>query len=225
MIQSRRKTNNKGVYGFYYRHIKRLLDIAFAIAAITVFCWLYAIIAFLVLIKLGRPVIYKGKRIGKGEREFTLYKFRSMTNECDANGDLLCDSKRLSKFGAFLRSTSLDELPEAWNILKGDMSLIGPRPLLLSYLPYYTRQERKRHLIRGGLSGLAQVNGRNAIIWEERFTYDIQYVESVSFMLDLSIVLKTLLIVMKRSDIGLRGVSDNAVDFNIHRSKPMEEDK
>lgn len=211
----------KGKDGFYCRYIKRVLDVICALAAIFVFCWLYAIIAVLVRIKLGSPVIHKAKRVGKDNKAFSFYKFRSMTNECDEDGSLLPDAQRITKLGAALRTYSLDELPEAFNILKGDMSVIGPRPLPELYLPYYTTEERERHSIRGGLSGLAQVNGRNALSWEEKFGYDLQYVENVSFLLDVKILFQTIRKVFKHSDIGLRGIS-GPEDFNTYRSRQTE---
>ena len=191
----------------YATIIKRMLDIICALLAIVFFGWLYVIVAILVRIKLGSPVIFKQERPGRidpatgVERNFYLYKFRSMSNEVDATGKLLSDDQRLTKFGRFLRSTSLDELPEVINILKGDMSVVGPRPLLVEYLPYYTKEEHKRHLLRPGLSGLAQVNGRNASSWEEKFKYDLEYVEECSFLLDIKIVYKTVIKTIKRSDI------------------------
>lgn len=191
----------KGKDGVYCRYIKRILDICCALAAMIVFCWLYAIVAILVRVKLGSPVIFCQERPGKDEKIFKLYKFRSMTDERDENGDLLPDDVRLTKFGRLLRSTSLDELPEAWNILKGDMSVIGPRPLLVEYLPYYTKEEHHRHDVRPGLSGLAQVNGRNALTWEEKFSYDVEYVKNCSFVFDVKIVIQTVLKTIKRSDI------------------------
>ena len=166
-----------------------------------VFCWLYAIIAVLVKVKLGDPIIFKQARPGKDEKIFNLYKFRSMTDERDEQGNLLPDDVRLTRFGRMLRSTSLDELPEAWNILKGDMSVIGPRPLLVEYLPYYTEEERHRHDVRPGLSGWAQVNGRNNCTWEEKFSYDIEYVDKSSFLFDLKILFKTVIKTVGRSDI------------------------
>lgn len=191
----------------YRTFIKRLLDIVCSLLAIVVFSWLYAIIAIMVRIKLGTPVIFKqsrpgmiDKKTGK-EKIFCLYKFRTMTNEVGDDGKPLPDDIRLTKFGRFLRSTSLDELPEAINILKGDMSIIGPRPLLVEYLPYYTQEERKRHNVRPGLSGLAQVNGRNATSWEDKFKYDLQYVEKYSFALDVRIILNTVVKTIRRSDI------------------------
>ena len=197
----------KGKDGVYCRYIKRILDICCALAAMIVFCWLYAIVAVLVRVKLGSPVIFKQVRPGKidpktgKEAEFCLCKFRTMTDERDADGNLLPDDVRLTKFGRLLRSTSLDELPEAWNILKGDMSVIGPRPLLVGYLPYYTKEERHRHDVRPGLSGWAQVNGRNALTWEEKFSYDVEYVKNCSFVFDVKIVIQTVLKTIKRSDI------------------------
>jgi lipopolysaccharide/colanic/teichoic acid biosynthesis glycosyltransferase len=172
------------------------------LAAVAVFWWLYLIVAILVRVKLGSPVLFMQERPGKDEKIFKLYKFRTMTDARDENGELLPDEVRLTKFGRFLRSTSLDELPEAFNIIKGDMSVIGPRPLLVKYLPYYTEEERKRHVVRPGLSGWAQVNGRNAIdSWEQRFQYDLEYVNNVSFLFDVKVVLMTVVKVIKRSDI------------------------
>ncbi len=189
-------------HGPYEVFIKRPLDIICSFLAMTVFCWLYAIIAILVKIKLGSPVIYSAVRVGKDGKTFKLYKFRSMTNETDENGQLLPDIKRLTKFGRILRSTSMDELPEAWNIFKGDMSLIGPRPLPPVYMDYYTEEELHRHDVRPGLSGLAQVNGRNAISWDKKFAYDLEYVENISFAEDVKIVFLTIKKVFVREGIG-----------------------
>lgn len=213
----------KGKDGVYCRYIKRILDILCALAAMLVFCWLYAIIAILVRVKLGSPVIFRQERVGKDEKPFLMYKFRSMSNARDENGDLLPDSERLTKIGRILRSTSLDELPEAWNILKGDMSVIGPRPLPTKYLPYYQGDENLRHAVRGGISGLAQVNGRGLLSWEERFAYDTTYVETVSFLLDVKIVWWTLEKVLKREDIGERGVTAPE-DFDKSRRRKEEVD-
>lgn len=176
----------------YKKHIKRLVDICCALAALVVFWWLYIIIAILVRVKLGSPILFKQKRPGKDEKIFELYKFRTMTDEKDERGNLLPDSVRLTNFGKFLRKTSLDELPEAFNILKGDMSVIGPRPLLVEYLPLYNERQKRRHEVRPGLSGLAQINGRNAISWEEKFEYDVQYVDGISFLLDVKIIFMTV---------------------------------
>ena len=198
----------KGKNGFYNRYVKRIIDIICALLAIMVFWWLYLIVAVLVRIKLGSPIIFKQERPGKIDKKtgketiFNLYKFRTMTDKRDVEGNLLPDDVRLTKFGRILRSTSLDELPEAFNILKGDMSVIGPRPLLVEYLPYYTKEEHHRHDVRPGLYGWAQINGRNAIdSWEQRFQYDLEYVKNVSFAFDIKVVLKTIEKVLKRSDI------------------------
>ena len=197
----------KNYEGIYNRYVKRVFDILLSGFAMVVFCWLYAIIAVLVRIFLGSPVIFSQERPGridpkKGEAKiFRLYKFRSMTNETDENGKLLPDSKRLTKFGKFLRATSLDEIPEAWNILKGDMSIVGPRPWLVRYLKLYTDYEMQRQLVRPGLTGWAQVNGRNAAGWEERFNYDVEYVQKVSFPLDVKIILISIKNVFAHKDI------------------------
>lgn len=178
-------------YGIYEKYIKRVLDIVCALAALIVFCWLYAIVAILVRIKLGSPVLFKQERPGKNEKIFHLYKFRTMTDEKDENGELLPDEKRLKKTGALLRRLSLDELPEAINILKGDMSVVGPRPLLVKYLPLYNEHQRHRHDVRPGLSGWAQVNGRNTVSWKDKFDYDVYYANHVTFGLDVKIVWKS----------------------------------
>lgn len=189
-------------YGPYEKYFKRPIDFVCGLAALIVFSWLYVIIAVMVRIKLGKPVLFTQDRPGKDEKIFKLYKFRTMTDARDENGELLPDDVRLTKFGKWLRSTSLDELPEAFNILKGDMSVVGPRPLLVSYLPYYRTNERKRHDVRPGLTGLAQVHGRNAIYsWEERFMYDLKYVNHVSFAMDLKILFMTVYKVLKKADI------------------------
>lgn len=186
--------DNKHVpYGIYEKYIKRILDIICALAALIVFCWLYAIVAVLVRIKLGSPVLFKQQRPGRNEKIFNLYKFRTMTDEKDENGELLPDEVRLTKFGRFLRKTSLDELPEAINILKGDMSVVGPRPLLVRYLPLYNEHQRHRHDVRPGLSGWAQVNGRNTVSWEDKFNYDVEYANHVTFAMDVKIVWKSFI--------------------------------
>lgn len=208
----------KGIDGFYYRYIKRVLDIICALLAMIVFCWLYAVVAILVRVKLGSPVIFKQKRPGKDEKIFTLYKFRTMTDERDENGNLLPDEIRLTKFGRLLRSTSLDELPEAYNILKGDMSVIGSRPLAVQYLPYYTTEERHRHDVRPGLSGLAQVNGRNDLKWEERFAFDLKYVNHISFIVDIKLVLLTAKKTFRREGVTVRGTG-KTIDFDAYRKE------
>lgn len=176
----------------YRKYIKRIIDIFCALAAIIVFSWLYIIVAILVRVKLGSPVIFKQERPGKDEKIFKLYKFRTMTDEKDENGNLLPDDVRLTKFGRMLRKTSLDELPEAFNILKGDMSVVGPRPLLVKYLPRYNEFQKRRHEVRPGLSGLAQINGRNAISWEEKFELDVRYVDNITFLGDVKIIFMTV---------------------------------
>ena len=189
----------------YAKYIKRMLDFILSLIALIVLSPLMLIIGLLVRIKLGKPIIFKQKRPGKDEKIFTLYKFRTMTDEKDQNGNLLPDAERLTKFGKTLRSTSLDELPELWNILKGEMAIVGPRPLLIEYLPYYTEEERHRHDVRPGLTGLAQISGRNTIDWEEKFEEDLRYIQHISFINDLRIVLKTATKVLKREGIKQEG--------------------
>jgi lipopolysaccharide/colanic/teichoic acid biosynthesis glycosyltransferase len=188
--------------GIYKRFIKRPLDIILSLLAIIVLSPLMIIIAVLVRVKLGSPILFKQERPGLNEKIFIIYKFRTMTDQRDENGELLPDYMRMTKFGKMLRATSLDELPELFNILRGDMSIIGPRPLLIEYLPLYNDKQRRRHDVRPGLSGLAQVNGRNAISWEEKFDYDIEYVKNVSFLLDFKIIFLTFLKVFKREGIN-----------------------
>lgn len=196
--------NQHKAYGPYEKHFKRPLDFLCGMAALIVFGWLYIIIAILVKIKLGSPVLFKQDRPGKDEKIFKLYKFRTMTDKRDENGKLLPDEVRLTKFGRILRASSLDELPEVFNIIRGDMSVIGPRPLLVEYLPYYTEEEHHRHDVRPGLSGWAQINGRNAIdSWEQRFSYDLEYVKNVSFLFDARVVSMTIVKVLKQSDIQI----------------------
>ena len=178
-------------YGPYEKYFKRPIDIFCALLALAVFWWLYLLVAILVRVKLGSPVIFCQERPGKDGKIFKLRKFRTMTDERDENGELLPDEVRLTKFGKLLRSTSLDELPEVWNILIGDMSIIGPRPLLVKYLPLYNERQARRHEVRPGLSGWAQVNGRNAITWEERFELDVEYVDAIRFWQDVKIVFLT----------------------------------
>ena len=185
----------------YRRFFKRFFDIVLSACALVVLSPVLLVTAILVRTKLGSPVIFCQERPGKDERIFKLYKFRSMTDARDENGDLLPDEIRLTKFGKLLRSTSLDELPELWNILKGDMSIVGPRPLLVKYLPYYTEEEHHRHDVRPGLTGLAQVNGRNTVSWTERFQYDLTYISEVSMWTDLNILVRTAKKVLKKEDI------------------------
>lgn len=200
----------------YRDYIKRGLDVVLSGTAIVVLSPVLGVTALLVKKKLGSPVIFKQKRPGKDEKIFTMYKFRTMTDEKDADGNLLPDADRLTDFGKRLRSTSLDELPELFNILKGEMSIVGPRPLLISYLPYYTEQENLRHIIRPGLSGLAQVSGRNYLDWDHRLAKDIEYIEKLSFTLDVSIVLQTIFKFIKHVDIA---VNTNQIEPNFAKER------
>lgn len=187
---------------FYDKIIKRAADFLLALAALAVLAIPLGLVALLVKTKLGSPVIFKQERPGRNGEVFTLYKFRTMTDERDANGELLPDEVRLTKFGKLMRSLSLDELPELYNILKGDMSFVGPRPLLVKYLPLYNERQAMRHNVRPGLTGLAQVNGRNLLTWEEKFEWDVRYVESISPWLDIKILFRTVLNVLKREGIS-----------------------
>ncbi|MDE6785369.1 MAG: sugar transferase, partial [Ruminococcus sp.] len=189
----------------YDKIIKRLLDIVFSLVSLIVLGPLLLVLALLVRIKLGKPVVFKQARPGKNERIFFLYKFRSMTNETDSDGRLLPDAQRLTKFGKFLRVSSADELLELFNILKGDMSFVGPRPLSIHYLPYYAEPYRARHDVRPGLTGIAQVMGRNSLAWDERFAYDLQYIRDESFFYDLKIIFMTIRKVLKRENVSVRG--------------------
>lgn len=189
-------------YGPYEKYIKRPLDAFLATGALIVFSPILLITAILVRAKLGSPVLFCQERPGKDEKIFRLYKFRTMTDERDENGELLPDEVRLTKSGKVLRSTSLDELPELINIAKGDMSVVGPRPLLIKYLPYYTQEERERHAIRPGLTGYAQVHGRNYLMWDERLAADIKYARKITFVGDVKIIIQTVVKVFKRSDVA-----------------------
>lgn len=191
--------------GIYRNYIKRLMDFILSLMAIIVLSPVLLIVSILVRLKLGSPVLFKQKRPGLNEKIFTMYKFRTMTDEKDENGELLPDSVRLTKFGRMLRSTSLDELPELFNILKGDMSIIGPRPLLIQYLELYNDHQKRRHDVRPGLSGHAQVNGRNAISWEDKFNLDVEYVDNVSFIGDWKIIFLTIKKVFVREGINQAG--------------------
>lgn len=188
--------------GFYERYIKRLMDVVLSGGALIALSPVLLVTALLVRAKLGSPVLFSQERPGKDEKIFRLYKFRSMTDARDEQGNLLPDEVRLTKFGRLLRSTSLDELPELWNIVKGDMSIVGPRPLLVKYLPLYNQKQRRRHGVRPGLSGWAQVNGRNALSWEEKFELDVWYVDHVSFWLDVRIIVRTIMKVVRREGIS-----------------------
>lgn len=186
----------------YAKYIKRILDFVLSLVALIVLSPVLLIVAILVRVKLGSPVIFKQQRPGKNEKIFTLYKFRTMTDKKDENGNLLPDSERLTKFGKLLRSTSLDELPELVNILKGDMAIVGPRPLLVEYLPLYNEEQKHRHDVRPGLTGLAQVSGRNSITWEEKFNDDLEYIEKISILEDVKIIFTTIGKVFKREGIS-----------------------
>lgn len=205
----------------YKKFIKRLLDLILSLMAFIILMPLMLVIYILVRIKLGKPAIFKQERPGKDEKIFTLYKFRTMTDEKDENGELLSDEQRLTRFGKILRSTSLDELPELINIIKGDMSIVGPRPLVIGYLAWYNDREKHRHDVRPGLTGLAQVNGRNHLNWDQRFEYDVTYVENISLLLDIKIILKTVAKVLKRADVQLAGTGE-IVNFNIYRQEQLE---
>lgn len=186
----------------YQLFIKRLFDFILSLMAISILSPVFIIVALLVRIKLGSPILFKQERPGLNEKIFKMYKFRTMTSEVDEKGNLLPDEVRLTSFGQLLRSTSLDELPELFNIFKGDMSIVGPRPLLVKYLPLYNDEQKHRHDVRPGLTGLAQVNGRNAISWEDKFKYDVEYTKNVTFMNDLKIIFETILKVIKRDGIS-----------------------
>lgn len=201
-IQQNEKKQSAGhKQGFYERYVKRIFDIVCGVAAVTVFWWLYLIVAILVRAKLGSPVLFTQERPGKDEKIFKLYKFRTMTDEKDEDGNLLPDMVRLTKFGKFLRNSSLDELPEVINILKGEMSVVGPRPLLVKYLPLYNEKQRRRHEVRPGMSGYAQVHGRNNMTWEEKFDMDVYYVDHITFLGDIKIIIDTVLSVLKHEGI------------------------
>lgn len=238
--QAKRGTRKRGIYA---RFIKRILDIVFSVILLVLFWWLLAIVAVLVRVKLGSPVIFKQERPGLNGRVFEMYKFRTMLSpqtrdgrvltdserlQCLENGvDILSDEERLTRFGRILRMLSIDELPELFNILKGDMSFVGPRPLAVIYLPYYTNEEMRRHDERPGLTGLAQVHGRNAAKWSDRFSYDLEYVEQVSFITDVRILADTVRVVLSREDVAqgaerpeafhevrLREIEEGTIDIN-----------
>lgn len=189
------------VKGPYEAFFKRLIDVVASLLVLILFFWLYLILALIVRLKLGSPIIFVQDRPGKNGKIFKLYKFRSMSDKRDENGELLPDKVRLSKFGRILRSTSLDELPELLNIVKGDMSIVGPRPLLVKYLDYYNSHDARRHEVRPGLTGLAQVSGRNSVSWKEKFEKDVEYVDNLTFMMDAKVVMMTIKKVFVREGI------------------------
>lgn len=190
----------------YKLFFKRFLDFLLSLIAIVLLSPIYLIVAILVRVKLGSPVIFKQERPGKDEKIFKMYKFRSMTSETDEEGNLLPDDVRLTSFGKKLRATSLDELPELFNILKGDMSIVGPRPQLVKDMIFMTDEQRKRHLVRQGLTGLAQVNGRNSISWEEKLNYDLEYINNITFFNDVNIIIKTIVKVFRKEDVSADGM-------------------
>lgn len=216
--------------GIYERYIKRLLDIVCALAALIVFGWLYIIVAVLVRVKLGSPVLFTQPRPGKDEKIFKLYKFRTMTDARDENGKLLPDDVRLTKFGKALRSTSLDELPEAFNILKGDMSVIGPRPQLVRDMVFMTPEQRLRHTVRPGLSGLAQTRGRNALSWDGKLETDLEYIQHVTFLGDLKIIFDTVKQVffrqkgLENSDVDEVDITDDFGDYLLKAGRVSKEE-
>lgn len=209
--------NNKHKpYGPYEKYFKRIIDLMCGLAAVIGFSWLYIILIILGTIFMRGNPFFTQERPGKDGKIFKLIKFRTMDNRKDKNGELLPDEIRLNKYGKILRKTSLDEIPEAFNIIKGDMSLIGPRPLLVKYLPYYNAEEKTRHDVRPGLSGLAQVNGRNAISWEDKFKFDVMYVNKITFITDFKILLETI----KKAFVKSEGITLNALeDFDEYRKK------
>ena len=217
-MQSEVKEEVRGRKGIYKRFLKRPLDFILSLMAIIVLSPILLIVGVLVRFKLGGPVLFKQKRPGLNEKIFTMYKFRTMTDEKDENGELLPDNIRLTKFGKMLRSTSLDELPELFNILKGDMSIVGPRPLLIQYLELYNEHQKRRHEVRPGLSGHAQVNGRNIISWEDKFNLDVEYVDNVSFIGDWKIIFLTIKKVFVKEGIS----SDTSVTMEPFRGSKIE---
>ena len=202
----------------YANYVKRILDLMLSLIAVIICSPIFLVLFLLVRIKLGSPVLFTQERPGKDEKIFRLYKFRTMTSQTDAHGELLPDEIRLTSFGKKLRATSLDELPELFNILKGDMSIVGPRPLLVKYLPLYNEEQRHRHDVRPGLTGQAQVHGRNAISWEEKFKHDVAYTRNVTFLNDCRIILATILKVIKRDGIN----SETSVTMEEFRGNAYE---
>lgn len=215
--------NKHKPYGLYEKIFKRWVDIICSLAAIIVFSWLYLILMIMGAIFMRGNPFFTQERPGKDGKIFKLIKFRSMDNRKDKAGNLLPDSVRLNKYGRLIRKTSLDELPEVFNIIKGDMSVVGPRPLAVQYLPYYNEVEKHRHDVRPGLSGWAQVNGRNSVMWEEKFAYDVEYVNKITFWGDVKIILLTVKTALKRESVGERGV-DAPMDFDAYRRNQWEKE-
>lgn len=220
MIESKVKEKVSVKKGIYRRFLKRPMDFILSLMAVIVLSPVLIIVGVLVRFKLGSPVLFKQRRPGLSEKIFTMYKFRTMTDEKDENGELLPDSIRLTRFGKMLRSTSLDELPELFNILKGDMSIVGPRPLLIQYLELYNEHQKRRHEVRPGLSGHAQVNGRNAISWEDKFNLDVEYVDNMSFIWDWKIIFLTIKKVFVKEGIS----SDTSVTMELFKGSQRMED-
>ncbi len=216
--------------GIYEKYIKRIIDICCAVAAIAVFWWLYLIVAILVRVNLGSPVLFTQPRPGKNEKIFHMYKFRSMTDARDENGNLLPDEIRLTSFGKMLRATSMDELPEVFNILKGDMSVIGPRPQLVRDMTFMTAEQRMRHSVRPGLSGLAQTRGRNALAWDDKLATDLEYIQNVTFLGDVKIIIDTIKQVFFRekglegSDVDEIDVTDDYGDYLLKKGRVTKEE-
>ena len=202
----------------YKKYVKRIIDVFVSLSVLVLLSPILLVLYFLVRIVLGKPVLFRHQRPGRGEKIFTLYKFRSMTDAKDTKGDLLPDEQRLTRLGRVLRSSSLDELPELLNILKGDMSIVGPRPLEVYFLPFYNERERHRHDVRPGLTGLAQVNGRNNLNWDQRFEYDIEYINKISFFNDLKIVFQTVAKVLNGEGTGIP-----LEDFNVVRQTQRDQ--
>lgn len=205
----------------YEKYIKRMLDFSIAVCALVVLLIPLLVLMLLIRMNMGAPVVFVQERIGKGEKPFKMYKLRSMKTAFDKYGVPLPDEQRITPLGKFIRKCSLDELVSLVNIIKGDMSIVGPRPLPTNYLPWFKEEERIRHTVRGGLTGLAQVHGRNTASWETRFKYDAQYVKNITFLGDVRIILDTVKVVLKRSDIGERG-NDAPMDFHVYRSGMTE---
>lgn len=213
--------SNKVPDHLYHSYGKRALDLTLTIPLAILLAPVMAIIALVVRLQLGRPVLFRQQRPGLRGQCFTVVKFRTMTNACDAHGNLIPATERLTPLGRFLRKTSADELPQLWSVLKGDMSLVGPRPLFAQYLPYYTEREQKRHLVRPGITGLAQINGRNYLPWDQRLELDVQYVERQSVALDVSILLKTLSKVILGSNVGEEVMTDLDIVRSPHHTSPL----